>query len=201
MIVDFPSIKQKLDRIADIYLRAEVDKRMPFLREVGKHRLHEGDKHSYETVDNVERDLAMQEAGTSFSLTREQMACISFPEILKKLDEIAEEMANQIEGGTLQRLSDELEEQGRTVPGNPPLSPETLLQALETVQIDFDEDARDKPNLPMLVLHPDAAVRALEQEAAMTEEERERFDRKQAEILDLKYHEYMEREARRRIVD
>ena len=82
MIVDFVSIKQRLDQITTTFLREEVKKRTPFLSQVGRQLLHEGDKHSYETVDHEKGSMEFQEAGSSFQLTQEEMSKITLKEIM-----------------------------------------------------------------------------------------------------------------------
>lgn len=201
MIVDFVSIKQRLDQTINIFIREEIKKRTPFLSEVGRQLLHEGDKHSYETVDHEKGTMEFQEAGSSFQLTQDQMGKITFGEIFERMAALADDMAKQMEGNVFRKLSKEMEERNRTVPGSVPFSRDTLLKALEMMQIDFEDGLREKPQLPSLVIHPEALAKAQEQEAGMTEEEKKAFDEKEEHILDRKFQEYMEREGKRKIVD
>jgi len=200
MIVDFVKIKKKLSQWADIFLREEIKRRTRFASRLGSHIIHEGDRASYETVDKEKKKLEYKKAESSFSLTREEMDKITFKEIVEKLKVVAEDMARQIEGGLFQTLSKGIEEAGNVIPGNPPLSPDSILRGLEMIKVDFD-DSRDKPILPVLVMHPNLAKKAMEQEAQMTEEEKREFEKKQKQILDKKYEEYLVRESKRKLVD
>jgi hypothetical protein len=200
MIVDFVSIKEKLHQGINLFLRAEVKKRSPFLSLVGSHLMHEGDEHSYETVDKQEKRMEFQKAETRFSLTRDEMSKITFPEILKKMEDSAEDMARQMEGGAFQTIAQEIDKVGNTIPGNPAYSPEALLQGLEMIDIDFD-DARDKPRMPTVFIHPSQWEKFKEQDAKMTEEQHKELERKQQAILDKKYEEYVAREGKRKLVD
>src|SRR3972149_4703989 len=118
MIVDFTSIKKKLDQISGIILRNEIKRRMPILGSVGKHCLHEGSQHSYETVDHEKQNLELQTAESSFSISKEEMGKITFGEIIKKIQGIAEDMVGQMERTTFQKLGGELDQRGRTTLGN-----------------------------------------------------------------------------------
>lgn len=200
MIVDFTSIKGKLNQVINLFLRAEIERRTPLLSMAGRRIAHEGDKTSYETTDKEERQMEYQMAETSFSLTRDEMAKMTFPEILKRIEDAAEDMAKQIEGGVFQTISKEVDKVGNTIEEHSQFSPETLLKGLEIIDIDFD-DARDKPRMPTLFVHPNVWGKLKEQDARMTEEERREFERRQKEILDRKYAQYVERESKRKLVD
>lgn len=200
MIVDFISIKEKLHNGINLYLRAEVKRRAPFLNMIGSRYTHEGDESSYETVDKQEKKMEYKRAETKLILTKEEMSKITFPEILKKIEDLAEDMARQMEGGAFQTLAEETEKVGNTIKGNPPFSPEALLQGLEMIDIDFD-DARDKPSLPTIFIHPSQWEKIKEQDEKMTEEQKKEFEKKQQVVLDKKYQEYVTRENKRKLVD
>ena len=202
MIVDFVSIKERLERIATLRLRREIEKRTPILSMIGKHLLHEGSKYSFETVDHEKREMKFQKAETTITLSRQEMGRISHQEIMAKIETSAEEMARQMERGTLQTLSEELERVGNTISGGgKPFSPETILQGLQMIQIDFEDDSRDKPQLPTWVISLELAAKTKIQEAAMAEEEKAEFEVKFQAILDQKYEEFLVREGTRKLID
>lgn len=201
MIVDFVSIKEKLNQGLDILLREEVKKRTPFLGMVGKFLIHEGNKSSYETIEHEKKNLEFKKAESSFMVTREEMNKMTFKDIIQKIQTLAEDMAGQMERGTFQTLLEEIEKAGQNIKGNPPFSPEAFLQGLKMIEIDFDEDSRDKPRLPTIIMHPSQFAKVKEQEAKMTEEEKMDFDKKMKQILDKKYEEYIVRESKRKLVD
>lgn len=87
------------------------------------------------------------------------------------------------------RMNEILEEAGQVVDANgQPLSVAWVLQALEKVQIDFDEDGNAK--MPILIVHPDARKRLAETPPTPEEE-------KQLEaLIERKRQEF---NARRRV--
>lgn len=200
MIVDFTSTKKELEKIANIHLREEVRRRTPFLGMIGKHIIHEGNEQTYETVDKKEQKMEFKKAEAVFSVTAEEMGKIKFPEILKRMEVAAEEIAKQTEQGAFKEIFKKVEEVGNMIPGNPPFSSEAFLKGLEMIEIDFD-GARDKPSLPTVVVHPSQFEKMKEQEAKMTDEERKEFEIKKETILDKKYKEYVAREEKRKLID
>jgi hypothetical protein len=200
VIVDFISIKEKLNKTADFVLKTEMERRMPFVRMISTHVQHEGDEASYQTVDNETKEIDYQKTGTWFSLSHDEIAAMSYDDVIEKVIEIASDLAKQIEQNAFARINVILDEAGRTFENKEPISSKVFVDSLEDTEIDFD-DTRDKPNLPTIVLHPSALERLKEQDAKMTEEEKQELTRREAEILDRKYEQYLSRENNRKLVD
>jgi hypothetical protein len=94
-----------------------------------------------------------------------------------------------------------MEKHNRNIPGNPPFSPEAFLKGVEMIDVDFANDDPTKPHLPTLVMHPDLAKKAKEQEENMSPEDKAKFDKKMKDIMDQKYKDFIEREGGRKIID
>lgn len=201
MIVDFVSIKEKLHQGVNILLRQEIKKRTPFLASIGTRYLHEGDKHYIGTVEQEKSELELKRGESTFTLTREEMSKITFKEIIEKIQRSAEDMAGQMEKEAFRSLDESLEKHDRHIPGNFPFSSDAFLKALEMIDIDFAEDDPTKPHLPTLVMGPELAKKAKEQEEKMTAEEKKEFDEKMKKVMTKKYEEYMQREGSRKIID
>ena len=73
--------------------------------------------------------------------------------------------------------------------------------AMEKMYVDFEDDDRAKPSKPSLFVGPEAFEKLKESEANATQEDIEKFKKREEEILDKKYAEYMEREGKRKMVD
>lgn len=201
MITDFISVKQELDNRMNILLREMVKKKMPFLSSIGKKIQHEGDRASYQTVNQEERNLDYKVVKGDFKYTRHEMNKLTLRDIQNKIIETAENIAEQMERGAFKSLAEEIEKAGNIIEGNPKLSPKAILQALEKVQIDFINDNRETPKLPTIVAHPTQIKKLFEQDAKQTPEEKEEYKKKEQQILDIKYKEYMEREGKRKLID
>ena len=112
----------------------------------------------------------------------------------------AKDMAGQMERTTFQTMGEEIEKAGNVISSNPPFSPDAFLQALEMVELDFDDD-RDKPHIPFLVMSPNLAQKVMEEEKQRSQEEKDAFEKRKQTILDKKFEEYVERENKRKLVD
>lgn len=199
MIADFVSIKAKLRIQEQKILRDEMKKRTPLINLIGKHVLHEGHGQSVKS-ETRERSVQLMEARAEFQISTKEMAEIKIPEIFKKLSGLADQMASQIEGGMFQTIFKDLEEAEQTLTPRK-LDGDAILEALEKIQIDFENDDREKPTNLSLFVHPDLLPKLMEQESRTTAEERAEFEAKRKIILDKKFEEFKKREGERRIVD
>lgn len=202
MIVDFPSIKSKLDASLNIFLRREVKKNMTFFSTIGKHLIHEGKKHTYETMQHTRKDMDFKKAEVEFTVTKEERETITLEGVLQKVSKSAEEMAAQMERDMFATLHREIDEAGQSVDEKgKPFTHETLLKAMEMLDVDFKDDDRKQPQMPSLVMHPDMAKKVFEQDAKLSDEERKAFEARKEALLDKKYQEFLDREAHRKLVD
>ena len=201
MIVDFIEVKKALDKAAHLFLRVEIKKRTPFVSQLGVVSQHEGSDASYETVhkqvNEIDYQLTLSEPIT---LTKEQMATLSLPEIQQLLERAAEDLAHKIERGALEKLGQILEDTGNTVTEAGPLGPESFLRSLEIMQVDFD-DVRERPHVPSIVINPNTFAKLKEQTDRMSADELNAIERRKEAILDKKYAEYVSRESNRKLVD
>lgn len=201
MIVDFSGVKRVLDKTANMFIRAEIKKRTPFVSQIGVIRQHEGSDASYETVDRQVQEIDYQlTLSKPVTLTKEEMGRLSIDDIQKLLTEVAEDMAHKIERAALGKLGTILEETGNTVVESGPLGPDSFLRSLEVMQVDFD-DVRERPHIPQIVLHPNTFARLKEQTDKMSADELNAIERRREQILDKKYEEYVSRENSRKLVD
>jgi len=201
MIVDFIKVKHALDKAANMFIRAEIKKRTPFVSQIGVIPQHEGSDASYETVDRQVQEIDYQlTLSKPIELTKEQMGRLSLDDIQRLLTDVAEDMAHKIESTALGKLGQILEDTGNTIVESGPLGPESFLRSLEVMQVDFD-DVRERPHIPSIVLHPNTFARLKEQTDKMSADELNAIERRREAILDKKYEEYVSRENNRKLVD
>jgi hypothetical protein len=78
MIVDLIEVKRALDRTANMFIRAEIKKRTPFVSQIGVIPQHEGSNASYETVDRQVQEIDYQlTLSKLIELTEKQMGRLS----------------------------------------------------------------------------------------------------------------------------
>lgn len=201
MIADFVQIKKKLSIVADNFVMAEANRRMPLVSQIAVVPKHEGDAASYETVDKEVNEIDFVPVGSETRpLTREEIAQLSMNDIEQLLIKLAEDFAYKLEKFALQRMGEILDDAGQTFHENKPIDNESIVNSLENIEVDFD-DSRDKPHLPSIVLHPQTLKRLKEQKEKMSDEEIKTLELRHEKILDIKYEEYVSRENNRKLVD
>lgn len=200
MIVDFVQIKNKLDKIANEHLMFFLERKAGFLNQIDLHIIHEGHAQTYQTVDNETVEQSLKLIQSSYNLSYEEIKKLKISDILKHVEEIAAELAEQQRELALQRMKEEVDKVGNVVDAKNKSFAESSLEMLEKMQIDFDE-TRDKPHLPTMIVHPDTGKKLIEEERSMSEEEKLTYEQRQQEILSRKYEEYILRESNRKLVD
>lgn len=199
MIADFVAVKKRLYQFLNIVMVAEMKKHAPLMAMSQHHVIHEGDASSYETVSHETKELDLQEAQASFSLTRDEMGAITFQEVIGKMCSCAADMARQIEQRAFKTIDEVVASTGNTVVASE-FGLGAMLEMLEKIQIDFD-DTREKPSMPSMLLSPEMIRKLQEADRAMTEEARREFETKKEAVLDRKFEEYAARERKRKLVD
>lgn len=200
MIFDFTTIKHELDRLANQFLRAKVKEHGTLASRFPTQRHFEGNRSSLVDSENRRRDMDYHEMSSTLSFNKEEYLTIRLPAVLKRIDDAAKEMAEQMNKAVIETMQNAVQETGNIM--NAKLTPAAFLKAIEMMPLDFDK-TRDKPKLADLTLFasPEAAKSLMEADANMTEEQRAAHNAELERILDIKYEEYIEREKSFRIID
>lgn len=112
--------------------------------------------------------------------------------IVQAIREAARSWSNSIKNQFFPRLNSILDESGRTIDAREkPLTPDLYLDALETMDIDFDESGI--PKLPCIYAHPNVVDAFLK--CPFTKEHEQRC----SEIIKKKWEEYNARKHSRRL--
>lgn len=201
MITDFPEVKRKIKKVLDTLLKQKVKQSAPVYSMVNKVTLHEGDKLGVFHADGNHKITEMRYIESQFTILDKEIPTLDSDKIVEKVSKAAEDMAGQLERGLFKTLDETMKETGNIIPGNPELGPESILTALEMVSIDFEDDDRNKPVKPSIIAAPAAAKKLIELEAKTTPEEKKEYQRREDEILDRKYKEYMSDLESRTIID
>ena len=201
MITDFPEAKKEMKKAIDSVLRTKVKQSAPMLSMVGGKTLHEGDSMGVIHEDGRHVISQFQHAESQFSVSREEMLTMKPDDLITRVSTAAEDMASQMERHLFQTIEESVKESGNTIPGNPELSPEAILTALEMIVVDFEDDDRLKPVMPTIVTGPGAFEKLKEQEEKATEEQKQEYKMKQEAIMDKKYQQHLADLASRKIVD
>ena len=201
MITDFPEAKKRIEKMLNFILRQKVRQFSPMLSMFKKKILHEGNKIGvvYEDGRQVIDDLKYMQS--EFSIEKKEATTIKADDLLNKLSAAAEDMAGQIERSMMQAIDESICESGNTISANAELGPDSILEALEAVTIDFEDDDRTKPIMPSLMAAPSTIQRLQEMDAKVTPEKMSEYRKKEEEIINQKYEEYINDLNSRRIIE
>lgn len=176
------------------FLRRRSRERLGVFAKAQRQLIHEGDKLQMERADGTSDVSELKEVTGELELKTSDLPSMSMAERLQKLDQIADQMASQMSAHAFQTLGETLERAGQTSDRKGrPLDAEAILEALDKIQIDFD----DPPELS-LVIPP-----ALKERAAEAFEQLETDPQLRArrdEIISRKRREWRDREADRKLV-
>lgn len=197
MLPDLPALKRDIQCLLDRYLQQATNSRMGVFADVPRHRVHEGREMRIHRADGSVEDTAMKQASAEMVIKFEEVPHLSLQDRIKKLDVLAETMAQQMAEHLFGSLGESLEKAGQVVDGGgKPFSAETLFAVLEKLQVDFDKEGQPK-NLQLVV--GSALVPKLQEIA-----EQERLDpslrSRHEEIMSKKWVEWRDREASRTLV-
>lgn len=198
MLPDYPHIKKEVQDILLRYLKERVFEHAPILRGIRRTAQHEGDKHLYSDVDGNADQIEYEEFATCESITRQAMRHGTFQVVLSTYDEMAEAFAEAQSKMLFATVSEAAASVGNVIHANGPLTKETFLELLETLQRDFHPRTGEPRSLSM-VLHPDTLA-TIEHDLKSWEEDPQ-FVASLATIEQRQRLAWRDRESRRRLVD
>lgn len=194
MLPDLPSLKEEIESLMMGFLRRRSRERLGAFAKAQRQLIHEGDKLQMERADGTSDISEMKEVTSELKLKTSDLPAMSMAERLEKLDQMADQMAGQMSAHAFQTLGETLDKAGQTTERKgKPFDAEAILEALDKIQMDFDEP----PELS-LVIPP-----ALKERAAAAFEQLENDPQLRArrdEIISKKRREWRDREADRKLV-
>jgi hypothetical protein len=197
VLPDLPLLKTDLQEVLNRYLRRQMYARLGVFNQGGKHIIHEGDRMRIWRADGDIDDSQLKAASAELILELGDIPALTLQERVRRIDELADKMAEQMSKQLFGALNEVLERAGQTMDRKGlPLDAETVLAALESIDIDFDEAGRQSPL--SLVVHPSMGERARQ---ALEQLERDpAFKARHDALLAKKKAEWRDREAARKLV-
>ena len=197
MLPDFPDLKREMDEFLTRFLRSRVQFYEGVVSEVPQHTIHEGDENFIVRPDKSEDKMEMVRLEHALELKLDELVKLTLPDVLSRLDKIAKEIASKKSKYFFETLSKVAEKTGNVVNGKgQPLSAETMLKALEAIQVDFDKSGQIKDMT--IVVSPSQTERA--QEIIRELETNPEIKKKHSKIIEKKKEQWRAREAARTLV-
>ncbi|MGH9890766.1 MAG: hypothetical protein ACREA0_02025 [bacterium] len=197
MLPDFPDVKTDLSEQLVIFLKARVDHHLGPLSKIARVRFFEGDRQELIRASGEAEPSGYEEIRSGFGVRDEELPDLTLDALLMKLDQAAEELAQQMGKGLYTKISEAVERVGNVVDAKGrKLEATMILELLSSIDVDFNQDGT--PRLPEIHIHP-----TLSEGIQLAAEEFERRpDLKQQfkEIIDQKREDWRAREASRKLV-
>ena len=152
----------------------------------------------YSDVDGtMHRMTYSHRVESSFIISRDELPDLDDAHYAEKIGQLGNELA---EGKTkifFKKLDETLESAGRVIDGAGKSLEEQFLEALSSVEVEFDSEGRPQP--PTIIANPAMADKL--QKAAQRVQTDPALRRRVEEIMTRKYLEWRDREADRKLVD
>lgn len=161
---------------------------------------HEGKVLIHNTLDDQDSQKTMEyrKAEFTYKTNLQQLISMTPEDVIKVLDEGAKNIGGQMVKHYFQVLSAAVEEVGNVVDAkDQEITPETFLDAMRKISIQFDKD--DNPKLPTVTINEKMsdAWRKVIEEVEVNPKHKEEFNK----IIEQKRKEYNAEQAGRKLVD
>lgn len=196
MLPDYPDVKHEVMNALLVIFRDMVRERSVALAGVSGERHFEGDRHGIVAPADPSQGQPYQELETTLSLSTAELQDMRLPQLLERLTDWAEDMAAQQSRMLYNKISETTERTGNVIQADGVFTAETLLAALDTVDVDFDPDGT--PRFPTLHIHPSQHDQLLE--ANREVEDNPELQIRWEDLVAKKREQWRSREARRKLV-
>jgi len=194
MLPDFPRAKKAVQR----YFISQIDKRSKgqLLDSFPTIRVHEGDGTAPFNRETADKDASIIQA--RFEAKDEDVIRDGYRAFLSKIDATAKELETQKEKIMISAMGEAARATGNvTSAKGRPFSPRLILDALEKMDIEFDE--KGKPKNLVVVVSPDIGE-VISKNAAYWEKDPQ-YAKAFSDLMEKKRKEWRDREDSRKLVD
>ena len=199
MLPNFPRILAELDKLISKRLRDRVRLGHPIISMAHHTTQHEGDRMILGRVDGAQKEIDYKEFESVLRISREEIQSLTFEDIMKKIDAIAEEMTGNMAQIMYSNIEQITKEAGTVIDqGGKPFTFETFLEGLKRIWVDFDEET-GQPHMPTIVMNP--ALHSKIKDKLPEWENNPEYKKRFEEIIKRKYKEWHDRESNRKLVD
>jgi len=195
MLPDFPEVKKFSQESLMHFLYMSIVQKTGFMQLLRQPEIIlEGNKTTLQRYDGTIDDLPMKRSGAGMRIRCDDLEEKGLRAVLDAIEQVATEMANQQTKQFIKRLDEITRESGQVYDNQGrPFTFDTILDLLETLDIDFDKHGQ--PSMPTIMAGSQIINKAKNLEP--TNEQNKRYN----EILGRKYSEWRDRESNRRLVD
>lgn len=197
MLPDFPDLKDELHKLFMTKLKLSIQEQAPLIAIIPRRRYHEGEGGMSVREDGSVESTELEEYSADVTYDLAEIKDLTLEEAFSRYQEIVGQVAKQQEKTVISRVSEAARSVGNQIDARgKELSPDHVLEMLETVRIDFNEEGN--PIWPTLVLTP---VTKEKMEEVQRQLEEEPYKSRMEELVQKKRQEWNDRESSRKLVD
>lgn len=195
MLPDYPNLKNDIKKLLRSRAEAEARDAHQFLSKIPKNLRHEGNRHTYSTVDGVIEELDAQQCESAMSIPFADFTSMTLEDAQRHLTQAYCELHGAMTKRLFEVVDEAVMSAGNAVSGNGgPLTQELFLEAMGRVHMDLDDMSGF-----CLVAHPSMKEKM---EASFEEWSQDpEFQAKWKELQFRKRSEWLDSESRRKLVD
>jgi hypothetical protein len=198
VLPDFPTTKKEIKRAVTERLRRGVYQEATLLSRIRKFQSHEGDSFTIHRLNGTIETSRYRETAVEFAIGKDELATLTPEALMQKIDKAASEMAAKTSQTIYDRLDEGAAASGQVLDAKGgPLSPDTLLKALEMIDMDFDQ--KGEPTGLTIVVGPELWERF--RQRAPEWDADPGFKRRHRELIQRKREAWLDRESRRKLAD
>lgn len=194
----YPQLKIELENWFLEIMRDAARKQLGPFRQSPRFIQHEGERHTYNTIQGEERTTDYQNMGVEITINLRDIPGMTLEDALKLITEKGAELGSMEARYHFQRLNDIISEVGNIVEGQGgPITFDLWMEMFEKLHVAFDDYGR--PQMPTMVIPPHMrqSFEDMMREAAADESARDRL----LKALEQKWKEWNEEQDRRKLVD
>ena len=197
MLPDFPSIKRECRKIIERIIQ-NYNNKDSILSQIKVYRDFEGNKMSTSDIDGNIELLPYRKFLSEKSIKDEDIINKGLEIYYENGIKMANELKSKIEAHMFQEIEDNTKKGGTWINAmGRPFSTDLLLEALERIQLNFDDDGN--PKFPTMVVSPEMFEKIKDKLPAVGEDQN--FDKRLEELILMKKQEWHDRESNRKLVD
>lgn len=197
MLPDFVVLKSEINEILNLFMVKRFKYYSTGIQDIPKEQLFEGTGMAIRRSSGEIDESDFFQSSIEFSVSFDEVPNLSLNDVLARLDNAAKEMADKVQKTFYLKMNEDLDRLGRTVDHKgKPFSAETILEALESIQIEFNSDG--KHNDLQIYIAPQLEEAA--KKAFSDLETDPTLKKRHEELMMLKREDWRARETSRRLV-
>lgn len=196
MLPNLPTLKAQCQMILDRHVSLSARAKLGAFSDVDRHVVHEGTKMRTIRADGSSDVSMMATASAEIAIDVRSTGVLSKDERRTMLDNMASQLAIQMQNHFYKVLDVMLEERGQTVDGKGGNAVDAIFKTFEKIELDFDAQGNQKPLNLAADEQTQERMRKAGQEIMDSPELREKFEA----LIEKKRGIWRAREASRKLV-